>query len=224
MNTIKTLNIFFSNPIPNKELLFFRGAVIASLEKDSILFHNHLDDGFRYSYPLIQYKRIQGKAAIVCIGEGTEDIGEFFSSSNFEFDINGNKKVFVIEKVKAQEATINIDDDFIYYRLHSWLPLNQENFALYNDLEGIVEKTQMLEKILIGNILSMLKGIQFFTDKQLVVNITNILKEKSLRYKKIKFTSFDLEFKSNIQLPNYIGIGKSASIGFGILTRSKKQK
>lgn len=224
MNTIKTLIIHFSNTIPSKDILAFRGAIIASLEKDSILFHNHTEDGLRYSYPLIQYKRIGGKATIVCLGEGTESIGEFFSSANHEFDLNGKKGVFTIDTVRAYETTVDCTDTFFYYHLHSWLPLNQENYAIYNSLEGVVEKAQMLEKILIGNILSLLKGFDIYLDKQLIVNITHIIKEKTIRYKKVRFTGYDLEFKANIQLPNYIGIGKSASSGFGILTRNYKHE
>jgi hypothetical protein len=31
--------------------------------------------------------------------------------------------------------------------------------------------------------------------------------------------SFDIEFKTNLYLPQYIGIGKNASVGFGTLTK-----
>ena len=30
--------------------------------------------------------------------------------------------------------------------------------------------------------------------------------------------TFDIEFKANIQLPQYIGIGKNASVGCGVLS------
>ena len=79
-NDIHILVIRFKNEISLLEIPFFRGAILHALHGEAnVLFHNHVDESsFRYSYPLIQYKRIQGKAAIVCLKEGTEAIGHFF--------------------------------------------------------------------------------------------------------------------------------------------------
>lgn len=60
---IRTLTIQFDTKLHPKEVTLFRGAVIASLKEKNILFHNHEESGSqRYSYPLIQYKQLQGKA------------------------------------------------------------------------------------------------------------------------------------------------------------------
>ena len=93
MSIVRLLIIQFNNTIERKEIPLFRGAVIESVkDSNNVLFHNHIGEGFRYSYPLIQYKRIHQKAAIVCINEGTDSIGEFFSSCNFQFKL-GEKYV-----------------------------------------------------------------------------------------------------------------------------------
>ena len=66
---VNTLLIRFQNEIANNEVAMFRGAIINAVDNSDVLFHNHTDgDGFRYAYPLIQYKRINRKAAITCIG------------------------------------------------------------------------------------------------------------------------------------------------------------
>ena len=83
MPKIRTLLLQFTNEISSTEIPKYRGAVIASLENKNILYHNHLDDKFRYAYPLIQYKRLHKKAAILCIGEGINAIHEFFTSNNW---------------------------------------------------------------------------------------------------------------------------------------------
>ena len=189
------------------------------MKRNHIDFHNHTEDGYRYIYPNIQYKRIHGKAAIVCIGNGTESIGEFFTSGNYDFDINGTKTTFSIERVVAQETQVRHIDGLIEYRLHSWLPFNQINYLAYNQLEGVVNKAKMMESILTGNILSMLKSQGIIVEKHIDVCITAVLKEKLLKYKNVRFSSYDIDFKTNLLLPNYIGIGKSASNGFGLLTR-----
>ena len=70
MPKIKTLVLQFANNISAAEIPQFRGAVIASLEQNNILYHNHEANGVIYRYPRIQYKRLHQKAAIVCVNEG----------------------------------------------------------------------------------------------------------------------------------------------------------
>ena len=72
-NTVDLLTICFKNEILASEIPLFRGAVIHAIQdKADVLFHNHVGQSFRYAYPLIQYKRIRKKAAIVCLKQGTE--------------------------------------------------------------------------------------------------------------------------------------------------------
>ena len=50
--------------------------VIANSGSQNLLFHNHEpDERLRYRYPLIQYKRIHRKAAIICVGVGVSAFG-----------------------------------------------------------------------------------------------------------------------------------------------------
>jgi len=60
MNNIQTCLIRFRNEISFDEIPWLRGAVIHAVPETETLFHNHIGSGFRYSYPLVQYKRIGG--------------------------------------------------------------------------------------------------------------------------------------------------------------------
>ena len=84
MKYVRTLTVITDAEIRQNEIPLFRGAVIDSLgEHPNVYFHNHLDnDKFRYAYPLIQYKRLGGKAAIVCIEDGVDIIGQFLTEVN----------------------------------------------------------------------------------------------------------------------------------------------
>ena len=94
MNYVRTLTVNFDTEIHQNEIPLFRGAVIHSLgEHPNVFFHNHLDDEkFRYAYPLIQYKRLGGKAAIVCIEEGVDIIGQFLTEVNSTLTI-GDRQI-----------------------------------------------------------------------------------------------------------------------------------
>jgi hypothetical protein len=125
-----------------------------------------------------------------------------------------------IESVNACDNDIAISElPQYHYRLHNWLPLNSENYNHYMNSESMVERIFILERVLIGNILSFLKGAGIHLDEQLILHITDITAQLAVTYKKVKLMAFDIEFKANIALPQYIGVGKNASVGCGVLTK-----
>lgn len=219
MPVIKTLILQFANELSTNDITKFRGAVIASLKEKNILYHNHIEDRFRYAYPLIQYKRIHQKAAIVCIGDGVKAIHELFASDNFLFKIGEKETEMKMDNVKVYDNEISIFDTIQYYHIRNWLPLNSENYAKFQNADSLVERIQILERILAGNMLSFLKGIDIHLEEQMELHITSILDQRPAIYKRVKLMSFDIEFKTNLYLPQYIGIGKNASVGFGTLTK-----
>jgi len=222
MGKVKTLIIKFENQLERYEIQLFRGAVIAAVgQEDHILFHNHIGDQFRYAYPLIQYKRIHKCAAIVCVNEGTETIGDFFSSCNFKFTMGEREVEMVISSVKAYQTEVQVWSTQFAYSIRNWLPLNSENYRKYISIDGLAEKTKFLEKILKGNILSFLKGVGIHIDEDLQCTITQLSEPKTVKNKNVKLMSFDAQFKSNVSLPDFIGLGKNASLGYGMTTTIK---
>lgn len=218
---IRTLTVLYNTEISNKEISLFRGAVLKSLgDKANVLYHNHTgEETFRYSYPLIQYKRINGKAAITCVEEGADIIGQFLTETSEPLTLGNREATFEVEKVLPEKVDVCISETPIAYGLHHWLALNSKNYELYLGEESLIGKVQILERVLRGNILSLLKGIDIHLEEKLEIQITDILNQKLTTYKKVKLMSFDIAFKANIQLPSYIGIGKNASIGNGVLIR-----
>ncbi|PXX17736.1 ISAon1 family transposase N-terminal region protein, partial [Hoylesella shahii] len=125
MTRLKTLTIQFDTQLVENEIQRFRGAIIKLLPQKEVLFHNHINDGYRYAYPLIQYKRLNNKAALFCIGEGVENIGVFFASNNFNVRIGNKRHCLQIEEVNAKLVDIACDTEQIYsYQLTNWLRLS----------------------------------------------------------------------------------------------------
>ena len=172
------------------------------LPQKDVLFHNHTKEGgYRYAYPLIQYKRLNNKAALFCIGEGVENIGVLFASNNFNVRIGNKRHCLQIEEVNAKQVDIACEEGQVFaYQLTDWLPLNEENHAAFAQADD-EQRLQMLQRILTGNILSMLKGVGIRVEQRIEVCITSV-KERA----------------SNVRLPQHVGLGKHASVGFGILT------
>ena len=109
------------------------------------------------------------------------------------------------------------------YQVFRWLPLNKENYIRYQTAEGMIEKIAILEKILKGNLLSMLKGLDIFLEGELIVKITNLSEPYILHNKGVALMAFNADFNCNLSIPNNIGIGKNASIGYGVIHQKKKE-
>ena len=221
MYKIPTIVIQFNNEIEPQAIPCFRGAVIASLEKKDILFHNHDEDKLRYSYPLVQYKRIHKKAAVMGVGKGIEAISQLLSAGDFHYQIGNEKVDMQIQAVNAYDNEIILTENADNrYRIQNWLPLNTDNYKQYQETDNMVDRIHILERVLIGNILSFLKGVGIHMEDQIVLSITNITNQHAVTYKNVKLMGFDIEFKTNITFPQYIGIGKNASVGCGIITKA----
>ena len=218
------LIVQFNNEITPQEIQLFRGAVIASLNEKDILFHNHTENGVVYHYPRIQYKRIHKKAAIICIKEGIKSIGELFCAESYHYKFGEREVDMRIDTINTYQTDIDFCEEPKRYRLLNWLPLNSENYKEYQAIEGMAQRITFLEEKLVGNLLSFFTEMGFRAEQKIELHITDITGQRLAHYKGVKLMAFDIEFKVNLTLPQYIGLGKSASIGFGTLTKVTEKR
>jgi hypothetical protein len=224
LKKIRLLNITFDAEIKPYEIPAFRGAIIDKAGPGNTLFHNHLaGDAFLYKYPLIQYKTIGGKPCIICIEYGVDEIHKFFDNKNWDIKISDRWLEMKISSLNMNQFTMQVWDKKFRYNIKNWIALNQENVKKYEELESLTEKIQFLEKILTGNILSMAKGIEWEVDKPIQLNITEIHDVRPVSLKGKKLHGFNLDFTTNVFLPNHIGLGKSVSVGYGVV-RQKRER
>ena len=86
------------------------------------------------------------------------------------------------------------------------------------------EKRTFLEKILIGNLLSMLKGLDIQIEEELLLKITQISNPYIIYNKGVGMMAFNADFNCNLTIPNNLGVGKNASIGCGVVYRQREEK
>lgn len=219
MKKIRYLTIQFENEIEAWEIPAFRGAVIAKAGNEHILFHNHLNDReFLYGYPVIQYKRIGKRPMLVCLDYGTDEIHHFFNTGNLELEIGNRKITLVVSKLNLNQINLQVWEKSFRFRIRNWIALNQENYQKYIQIRDELSQMEFLENLLKANIISFAKGIKWDVDKQINLRIDKILSSKLVPYKGAKLIGFDIEFRTNVYLPEFIGLGKGVSLGFGIVT------
>jgi len=208
-----------SNKIDRRDIPKIRG-YLAERFPQYLELHNHIGkDKFLYKYPVIQYKAIDNIPCILAINEAAKIVTDIFYDIK-EIDIK-DKVLSVLEKgyyIKSVEY--GCADEMIEYSFTSpWMALNQDNFPKYlNSNEE--EKIAILKRVLIGNILSMSKDFDYRVEKPL--NVLLKLKPTSINYKNKSMTGFNGRFLTNFNIPDYLGIGKSVSRGFGTVCRVKE--
>lgn len=222
MKKVRIVLAVFDAELKPFEIPAFRGAVVEKVGRDNLLFHNHLDSKeFLYKYPLIQYKSIQGKPGIMCIEEGSDEIHKFFEKKDWAIKIGERTIDMPIYRLSINQYNIQVWESQFTYLLRSWIGLNQDNYDRYNKLDSLSARIEMLEKLIIGNIISLAKGIKWDVDKVISVKILNLEKTKLVSYKKQRLLAFDMIIKTNVFLPNQIGLGKGVSHGFGTVKQLK---
>lgn len=220
---LRTLLVTFSYQIPAHQVTAFRGAIIEKVGRENILFHNHLGDNrFSYKYPLIQYKIIKDQPAIYCLEAGVEELHKLFGQKTWVVDLKGTSVKLEIDALDLKSETLIVNGQMRSYTIHRWQALNEENYRKYQALPSMIERLQMLERILVGNILSFAKGIGWHVEEKIQVKIMDMPFIKPGRVKDIKVDTFDLSFQCNVSLPDWMGLGKGVSTGFGVINSKGK--
>ena len=185
----------------------------------SPLLHNHYDDGTNiYKYPMVQYKVIEKVPTLVGLNEGAELLNDLFLKID-KMILDDREYIINNKNIYTNTFIVDVENKLNYYTtLTLWMALNQKNHKIYQALESKEEKEQMLEKILIGNILSFYKAVGFTANDKILAKI--VYREKETKFKDKNMLGLAVTFITNALLPSYIGIGKSVSRGFGTIIKA----
>lgn len=206
------------NKVESRDIPKIRG-YLANKFPQYLELHNHLgNDKFKYGYPVIQYKSIGGVPNIIAINDASKILIDIFFDVK-EIDMK-DKVMSILEKgyvLKTKE--LGVEDGLVEYEfLTPWMALNQENYEKYANV-GEEERVGILKKVLVGNVLSMAKGLDCWVDKPIEAMIK--LRPVEVKYKDRKMVGFKGRFMTNFAIPDYLGLGKSVSRGFGTVVRVK---
>jgi hypothetical protein len=180
------------------------------------ILHNHVGDRFIYRYPLVQYKVISNTPMIIGINEGANIVANIGVKDD-EMILDGLKYNLFQKEIIKSSFDFGCAEDYVEYKfVNPWIALNQKHIKEYKSSNKI-EQEEILKKILIGNIISMAKGVKYSVDERISCWIN--LKEKEVMLKGIKHIGFTGSFKVNFIIPDYLGLGKSVSRGFGAVIR-----
>lgn len=189
--------------------------------KNHDLIHNHdIKSGKPvYRYPLIQFKLIGKTPVIIALtSQAVTIFSELFMKLN-EIRID-EVSIPVFEKdLTIEEVEYGFVEGWFEYEFYSpWIGLNQKNYQLY-ERAAQPGKIEILQKILVGNILSLSKGLGYWLGKNQIIKAELHLHEMPVRLKCKTMKGFKGRFKTNFIIPDHLGFGKAVSRGFGTVRR-----
>jgi hypothetical protein len=189
---------------------------IANKYKHYPILHHHIEEaGYLYTYPQIQYKQIGGTPIILGIEEGVEILKKI---SDDLTELKLGKSKYEVESIQMTQMNAEFGpcrENNHYKFITHWLALNPANYEKYKEIRDWREKKEFLNGILVGNLLSMCKGLDLVVDRKLYVH--SRLDDEQVEYKGVPVIGFTGEFRVNFQIPEFFGLGKGVSQGFGVV-------
>ena len=206
-----------SRVVAANETLTIRDLFGSQFEQ-AVFEHGRGDDGRpRFEYPRIQFKIVESTATLWGINEGAEFLAGH--CSNFDVSEFAGSTIGVSDlQAETRDAEILLSHEPIDYRFVTpWLALNQRNFQSYTGSRNTKFRKDELSRILVGNCLGAAKSLgirlpaQISADCRRLTSIKTTLKGSGV-------IGFVGRFQVNLDLPELIGLGRSAFLGFGTVT------
>ncbi len=188
--------------------------------KDNLYAHQHYHEGgLRYRYPYVQYKVVDNKCLIIGFKEGREVVHQAFHYLN-ALNLGDNWHQILDKGLESYVSQFSLTEQAVQYSFISpWLALNEKNYRKYLNKSKWHDRKKLLESILAGNLISVSKGLGYTVPGPIEANIIK-LKGISTSLKGNPMLGFMGDFSVNFAIPDYWGIGKSVSRGFGTVIKA----
>jgi hypothetical protein len=168
-----------------------------------------------HRYPAIQCKLVRHEMMVIgiCQGAGflfqlTEGQGEIMTGKN--------RCTIVSRDPGIRDEAFGITGGIYQYEfLTPWLALNQQYAKKFYELKGKPARDAFMQKILNTHLNTLAKSLDYTPDRSVTCTAhVRFLRERIDRENVIVFLG---KFRTNLRIPDYLGIGQSVSQGFGTL-------
>ncbi len=179
--------------------------------------HHHAANGrLIYQHPLIQVKIIEGDIVVTGLAEGAMILDVLPNPETLRL-IPRTLRVKTEEREGGVVSVGPTEETIAYNFATAWLPLNEVNHVKYLTCSAECRR-ELLSRILIGNLLSLSKSIRLNVQTKLQAR-HDLVPTESVNPKGVEFLGFRGTCTINFSLPDFWGIGKFSSRGFGTLLR-----
>ncbi len=191
------------------------------------VFHNHYPNGksiYRSKGAPFQFKVINNEVFILAINEGVEFAESFQWPNEIQMPLGQTGLVInlILASKSQRQATFQPTEFQCYRNISPYIALNQEKYKAYLTLSEKDGRT-FIENGLANHILTAAKWCGITVNKKEHLIKTKLIQMKAGQPLKIKdelfFTPFDVMFECNTEIPDYLGIGRFVSRGYGTMVK-----
>lgn len=204
---------------PQTLAAWWRGAAASRFPGD-VAFHGH--DGARTvpRYPEVQYRWLDGAPALFTFGEAAQR-AMTHPWPGATLRLGPHEHTIAEVQWNVVPLTRAISRRLVRYEFRApWLALNQANHTRYREMSRGDRRAE-LDRILVGNLLSMSTGFGWFFDAgEIIYAAAEVTREVACTVKDNALVGFEGSFVCNLELPDHLALGRSVSHGFGCFVRA----
>jgi hypothetical protein len=171
--------------------------------------------GFIHRYPVLQCKQIKGDLIVTGISQGADCLCQLTRDQT----MLGAGKITC--RITARDPAIRsepfgiADTSGTYEFLTPWLALNQQYAKKFYDLNGKPTRDAFMQKLLTSQLTRLAKSL----DCALPVPVRC---EAKVRFRRDRIGQENVmvflgKFQTNLRIPDYLGIGRLVSQGYGTI-------
>jgi hypothetical protein len=216
-NPSMILKLFTLSLVPVNPMQFsiteFRSYLAEKLGEYTTI-HKDTTSGFIYRYPVVQCKQIKNMLIVLGISQGADFLFEYTQGLN-EISL-GSAACTILERdtsIRSEEFGIGIPQTYEF--LTPWLSLNQQNAKKFYTLKGKAERDAFMHRILVNNLEMLAKSLDYKIPEPIQCEAK--IRFRIDRIERENVIVFLGKFRTNLNIPDFFGIGQSVSQGFGTI-------
>ncbi len=177
--------------------------------------HKNNTSAFIHRYPVLQCKQIKNSVLVIGISQGADCL---VGLSRDQMILGRGESICRITSrdTAIREEVFGIADSlFTYEFLTPWLALNQQYAKKFYDLKGKAERDAFMQKLLTTHLQTLARSLDYPLPE--AVTCTAHVRFERERIAGENVIVFRGKFQTNLRIPDYLGIGRSVSKGYGTI-------
>jgi hypothetical protein len=173
--------------------------------------------GFIHRYPVLQCKQVRGNVIVIGICQGADCLCHL-TGDQITLDAGESScRITARDPAMRSEQFGITDKPETYEFLTPWLALNQQHAKKFYDLKGKPQRDAFMQNLLTTQLTILAKSL----DYDITAPITCEAKVRFIRERidRENVMVFLGKFRTNLRIPDYLGIGRALSQGYGTIKR-----
>jgi hypothetical protein len=173
--------------------------------------------GFIYRYPVLLCKRIKDDCMVTGLSQGADCLWQLTQDRMVLGAGKSACRIISRDPAIRPESFGVVDTVTTYEFLTPWLALSQQNARKFYDLKGKPQRDTFMQKLLTTQLYTLAKSLNYDM-------IAPLICEAKVRFRRDRIGRENVivflgKFRTNLRIPDYLGIGQSVSLGYGTIKR-----